>query len=61
MEPLEHSVLDAALDGRPMEGVPVLEPFEHSVLEMTLDGRPLEEMSVLEPLEAFGSGRSPGR
>ena len=45
--------LDAALDGRPMEGVPVLEPLEHSVLEMALDGGPLEEMSasVLEPLE----------
>ena len=46
--PLEHSVLDAALDGRPMEGIPVLDPLEHSVLEMALDGGPL---SNLEPLE----------
>ena len=51
LEPLEHSVLNAALVGRPMEGTPVLEPLEHSVLQMTLDGRPLVEMSVLEPLE----------
>ena len=51
LEPLEHSVLDAALDGRPMEGIPVLDPLEHSVLEMALDGGPLEEMSNLEPLE----------
>ena len=33
----EQSVLsfldrDVALDGRPMEGVPILEPLEHSVL-----------------------------
>ena len=38
LEPLEHSVLDTALDGRPMAGFPVLEPIEHSVLEITLDG-----------------------
>ena len=31
LEPLEHSVLDIVLDGRPMEGAPVLEPIEHSV------------------------------
>ena len=43
--------LDAALDGRPMEGRPVLEPLEHSVLEMALDGRPMEGIPVLEPLE----------
>ena len=40
LEPLEHSVLDTALDGQPMEGIPVLEPLEHSVLKMTLDSRP---------------------
>ena len=36
LEPLEHSVLNAALDSRPMEGIPVLEPLEHSVLDMAL-------------------------
>ena len=30
-EPLEHSVLDEDLDGRPMEGLSVPEPLEHSV------------------------------
>ena len=39
LEPLEHSVLDTALDGRPVAGFPVLEPLEHSVLKMTLDSR----------------------
>ena len=43
--------LDAALDGRPMDGVLVLEPLEHLVLEMALDGRPMEGRPVLEPLE----------
>ena len=38
LEPLEHSVLDTALDGRPMSGFPVLGPIEHSVLEITPDG-----------------------
>ena len=42
LEPLEHSVLEMALDGRPMEGRPVLEPLEHSVLEMALDSGPLQ-------------------
>ena len=51
LEPLEHSVLEMALDSRPMEGRPVLEPLEHSVLEMAQNGGPLEEMSNLEPLE----------
>ena len=32
LEPLEHSVLEIALDGGSMEGAPVLEPLEHSVL-----------------------------
>ena len=31
-EPLAHSVLDVTLDGRPMEGIPILEPLEHLVL-----------------------------
>ena len=43
--------LDVALNGRPMEGTPVLEPLEHSVLEMALDGRPMKGTPVLEPLE----------
>ena len=34
---LEHSVLNAARDSRPMEKTPLLELLEHSVLEMTLD------------------------
>ena len=50
LEPLEHSVLDTALDGQPIEGIPVMEPLEHSVLEMTLDGGPFEEMVDWEPL-----------
>ena len=40
-EPLEHSFLDVALDGRPMTGISVPEPLEHSVLEVYLDGRPI--------------------
>ena len=32
-EPLARSVLDVALDGRPMEGIPVLDPLEHLVLD----------------------------
>ena len=58
-EPLVHSVLDTALDGRPMEGIPALEPLEHSVLEMFLDGGPLEEMSGTG--SAFGSECNPGQ
>ena len=38
LEPLEHSVLDTSLDGRPLVGFPVLGSLEHSVLKMTLDG-----------------------
>ena len=30
-EPLEHSVLDEDLDGRPMDGLSVPEALEHSV------------------------------
>ena len=42
-----------ALDGRPMEGIPVLEPLEHSVLGGGggLDSGLMEGMSHLEPLE----------
>ena len=50
-EPLEHSVLDVDLDGRPMEGILVSELLEHSVLDVDLDTRPMESMLVLEPLE----------
>ena len=49
LEPLEHSVLIAALGGRPMEGTPVLESLEHSILNVALDGGPVDEMSHLEP------------
>ena len=51
LEPLEHSVLIAALGGRPMEGTLVLESLEHSNLEVVLNGGPVDEMSHLEPLE----------
>ena len=50
LEPLEHSVLDTALDGRPMVGFPVLGPIEYSVLEMTLDGGHSEMTIDEEPL-----------
>ena len=36
LEPLEHSVLEVARNGRPMAGISVLEPLEHSVPEVTL-------------------------
>ena len=35
LEPLEHSILEIALDGGHMEGAPVLELLDHSVLEKT--------------------------
>ena len=50
LEPLEHSVLYTALDGRPMAGFPVLGPIEHSVLEITLDGGHSEMTIDEEPL-----------
>ena len=50
LEPLEHSVLDTALDGRPMAGFSVLGPIEHSVLEITLDGGHSEMTIDEEPL-----------
>ena len=51
LEPLEHSVLDTVLDGRPMEGAPVLEPIEHSVWEKPLDGGPVKGAPVRELIE----------
>ena len=50
-EPLEHSLLDVALERKSMEGMSALEPLEHSVLEVTRDGRPTRGISVMEPLE----------
>ena len=50
LEKLEHSVLDTALDGRPIAGFPVLGPIEHSVLEITLDGGHSEMTIDEEPL-----------
>ena len=75
LEPLEHSVLEVALDDRPMEGISVLEPLEHLVLEVALDrgDSSMVKLDVLDPLEhsawiaatgtvrAFGSGDSPGK
>ena len=39
-EPLEHSVLDAAMNSRPLEGAPVLPPLQCSVLAMGLESAP---------------------
>ena len=50
-EPLENSVLDEDLDGKPLEGLSVPEPLEHSVLDEDLDSRPMEGLSVPELLE----------
>ena len=61
LEPLEHSVLEMALDGKLIADMSVLEPLEHSVLEVARIGRPMAGMSVLEPLRAFCYGRRPGR
>ena len=35
-EPLEHSVLDATLNSRPVAGAPVLPPLQCSVMAMDL-------------------------
>ena len=51
LEPLEHSVLEIALDGGLIEDLSVLEPLEHSVLEVARKGRPMAGILVLEPLE----------
>ena len=50
LEPLEHSVMDTAPDGRPMAGFPVLGPIEHSVLEITPDGGHSEMTIDEDPL-----------
>ena len=51
LEPLEHSVLEIALDGGLIKDWSVLEPLEHSVLEKASDVRPKWVRIVLEPLE----------
>ena len=50
LEPFEHSVLDTALDGRPMAGFPVLGSIEHLVLEITPDSGHSEMTIDEEPL-----------
>ena len=59
LEPIEHSVLDTALDSRPMTGFPVLGPIEHSFLEITLDGGHSEMTIDEEPLAHYRC--NPGR
>ena len=58
LEPLEHSVLEVARNGRPMAGILVLEPLEHSVPEVTLvwGDCSLIRMTVSDPLEHSGLG-----
>ena len=51
LEPLEHSVLNAAQNNCSMKEASVCEPLEHSVRMMTLDNSPMEKMSDDEPLE----------
>ena len=51
LEPLEHSVLEMALDSGLTEGISHLEPLEHSVLNAALKGRPMEGTPVLDSLE----------
>ena len=50
-EPLEHPVLDVALESKSMEGISALEPLEHSVMDVIPDGRPTRAISIMEPLE----------
>ena len=38
LEPLEHSVLEMALNSGLTEGISHLVPLEHSVLDVALDG-----------------------
>ena len=59
LEPLEHSVLDVNLDGRPMKDELNPEPLEHSVLDVNLDMRPMKGMLDLEPLEHSVPDRAP--
>ena len=51
LEPLEHSVLNAAQGDWSRKEASVFEPLEHSVLIMILDDSPLEKMSDDEPLK----------
>ena len=51
LEPIEHSVLEKALDDEPMKEMSVLEPLEHSVLWTALNGVPMEGAPLLEPIE----------
>ena len=51
LEPLEHSVLNAARGNCSRMEASVCEPLEHSVRMMTLDDSPMEKMSDDEPLE----------
>ena len=48
---MAHPVLEATLDGRPMEGTTDPEPLEHSVLVKALDSGLMDGMSSLVPLE----------
>ena len=51
VEPLEHSVLNAAGGNSSRMEASVCEPLEHSVRMMTLNDSPMEKMSDDEPLE----------
>ena len=51
LEPLEHSVLDVALERGSGVGLLALEPLEHSVLEVSSDTRSKRVRTILEPLE----------
>ena len=51
LEPLEHSVLEMALDSGLTEGTSHLEPLEHSVLNAALNDRPMVGTPVLDSLE----------
>ena len=51
LEPLDHSVLEMALDSGLAEGISHLEPLEHLVLNAALNGRPMEGTPVLDSLE----------
>ena len=52
VESLEHSVVEAILDGRPMEGITCPELLERSLklLDTTLDGGLVEKISDWEPV-----------
>ena len=51
LEPLEHSVLNAARGNSSRMEASVCEPLEHSVRMMTLNDSPMEKMSDDEPSE----------